>query len=243
MYYFGAAGTARAIPAGSVPTSRTSSAGSGLPRGEARGDVQGELELQAALPSRVPEQLLGLGEAIADRVVVEPEPLGGGTEVAAGVEEGFEGFTESADVVGVGRQIAELGGDEVAAGLDVGAAQGGELDLVVSRDGPTRLAGELRDTQRFERILMTAAEPAHAARGASEGDEHLGMRVGQLARPARRHPAPHGVDVDADDQRPRVCDRARERACVGLERGVVIMPTAFQHEGEVASAQVIGEPP
>src|SRR5246500_2788670 len=109
MYYFGAAGTARAIPAGSAPTSRTSSAGSGLPRGEARRDVQGELELQAALPSRVPEQLLGLGEAIADRVVVEPEPRCGRAEVAAGVEEGFEGFTESADVVGVGRQIAAHG--------------------------------------------------------------------------------------------------------------------------------------
>ena len=129
--------------------------------------MQGELELRAALSSRVAEQLLGLGEAITNRGVVEPEPRRGGAEVAAGVEEGFEGLTESADVVGGGRQIAELGGDEVAAGLDVGAAQGGELDLVVPRDGSTRPAGELRDAQRFERILVAAAEPVQAARRAS----------------------------------------------------------------------------
>lgn len=96
---FRAADTARAIPARSAATSRTPSADSGLPRGEARRDVQGELELQAALSSRVAEQLLGLGEAITNRVVVDPEPRRAGAEVAAGVEEGFEGLAESADVV------------------------------------------------------------------------------------------------------------------------------------------------
>jgi hypothetical protein len=84
--------------------------------------VKRQLEMEPTLARRAPEQLLGLVEAIADGVVVEPETCRGGAEVAVW-QRRTQRLSQSPGMLGLRGQRPELLADEGPAFGGVSAAE------------------------------------------------------------------------------------------------------------------------
>ena len=160
-------------------------------------EVQRDLELDATVSQRVAEQVLRLGDAVDDRVVVNTESSRRGPVVGTLLEVHPQRGDQAAALVVWDGEGAEVRPHEAAAGVEVSCAQCCQLDGGVAGHRAQRALGELCDPGRFEGLSMASTKPGEApARPTNAGACVPAHGRGDVGLGADRNPHPRTAIVD-----------------------------------------------